>query len=643
MTSPQTADSTPRPISPSFVAHPNLFTSDSESTTDRDVPADEDRGATNAATSPSDPSRSAGPNASSSPSSSLLVERALRSRVAYSERPSKVLPPSAHREDTIRMANVALCNERIYCTIDCMKGLKVQMLSIICIFRIGNKIYASGYTPFPPPSSLKRKERTRVSRPKRSSPYRKSDLDEEEGEEDMEDFDSEAYDSAIQLASGPHTHHSSSYMHSSSLASSYASQSLHHSHAMMTGIDPLAHGRVAIPFGPMAGSIQTSILPSSSNGILEGSATGPLHLRSPDIVMAPNPYATTIAARATAGGSSTAATSAYIQPQFIPGAAIASAGLPTVTPNGQEALSSREKSIAVTSAGLPDGPSGARPSAWTLVNSRMKAMATAYAERTLTAISRVAHLHSFLNNVTLATGLEDIAQWCLAGGVPLETKLVARVLDALSLPCFVGPLDHTPACELLSASLLPHLPGIFLIRTVKDDPLALEIYGLYRAGGLPNSTASAPAVSGAIQEYYATIRIQFGAEPGMPATFWIDTEANAEESRCASLSSLVTYISRVTGWSSIDRDCIQDPQLNISASAASASSAPTQRVQSWATLLDPNVLSQQYGLAAPDSANFTSPYDMFNAPSVSCYHPSGAGSSGLSFPHYGNGTRWTTD
>lgn len=642
--SPNTTDSTPRASSPGTPFHPNHGASDSESTTDRDVPGEEEKQATEAA-SPSDMARTLGSSGSPS-ASSVIVERALRSRVAYSERPSKVLPPSAHREDTIRMANVALCNERIYCTIDCMKGLKVQMLSIICIFRIGNKIFASGYTPFPPPSSLKRKERSRISRPKRSSPLRKDDPEDDEMDGDFVAMDEEGYTPAIHLASAPQGSHNA-YLHSSSMSSSYASQSMHHAHSMLTGMDPTSRTRIAIPFGSGAGSGMPS-----TNVILDG-ANGPsgVHsLISPDALTAPTPYQmATSASRVNAPPPT--ATSVYHH-QFVSAApnnnaTIHVSGLPTQgsSPSASAMDLPKEKlaSSSASASATNDSPTHNRPSAWSLVSSRMKAIATTYAEHTLAAISRVAHLHAFLNNVPLASSLEDIAQWCLAGGVPIETKLVARVLDVLSLPCFVGSIEHARAFELLSASLLPHLSGIFLIRTIKDEPLALEIYGLYKAGSQPNSTSSAPAPTGAVQEYYATIRIQLGSDPHLPAYFWIDTDANAEESRCASLSSLVTYVSRVTGWSPIDRDCVQDPQLLMSSSVAINTSVPSQRVQSWTTLLDSNVLSQQYGLIPSDSSAFTSPYDMFTTSSASCYHPSTTGSSGLSFPNYGHGTRWTTE
>mgnify|MGYP007021860447 CR=1 FL=1 len=87
------------------------------------------------------------------------------------------------------MAKVALCNDRVYCTIDCMKGLKVQSLTLVCIFRINNQFFVSDFTHFPPPSSLKRKERSRTARPKRSAPYRKkfSGNYSDEGEYDFED------------------------------------------------------------------------------------------------------------------------------------------------------------------------------------------------------------------------------------------------------------------------------------------------------------------------------------------------------------------------------------------------------------------------------------------------------------------------
>lgn len=641
--SPITTDSTPRASSPGTPFHLNHATSDSESTTDRDVPGEEEKPATEVG-SPSDLARPLASGASPS-ASSVIVERALRSRVAYSERPSKVLPPSAHREDTIRMANVALCNERIYCTIDCMKGLKVQMLSIICIFRIGNKIFASGYTPFPPPSSLKRKERSRISRPKRSSPLRKDDPEDDDMDGDFGAMDEEGYTPAIHLASAPQGSHNA-HLYSSSMSSSYASQSMQQAHSMLTGMDPTSRTRIAIPFGSGAGSV----LPST-NGMMDG-ANGPsvVHsLISPDVLTAPSPYQmATVAVRAT--GPQSTATSVYHH-QFASNApnnaTIHVPGLPVQTSasvaNAMDTSKEKLGASSSSASAANDSPTHGRPSSWSLVNSRMKAIATTYAEHTLSAISRVAHLHAFLNNVPLASSLEDIAQWCLAGGVPIETKLVARVLDVLSLPCFVGPIEHARSFELLSASLMPHLSGIFLIRTIKDEPLALEIYGLYKAGSQPNSTSSAPAPTGAIQEYYATIRIQLGSDPHLPAFFWIDTEANAEESRCASLSSLVTYVSRVTGWSPIDRDCVQDPQLIMPSSVAANTSVPSQRVQSWTTLLDSNVLSQQYGLIPSDSSAFTSPYDMFTTPSASCYHPPSAGSSGLSFPHYGNGTRWTTE
>ena len=624
-----TNDSTPSSSSPAVSSSLNNATSDSETSTENTPTADELRTHSSDASSTSDLNRGAGSNASS-----VIVERALRSRVAYSERPSKVLAPSAHREDTIRMANVALCNERIYCTIDCMKGLKVQMLSIICIFRIGNKIFASGYTPFPPPSSLKRKERSRLSRPKRTSPYRKSESGDDEADDDSGGVDSEEYTPRVQLGASPHAHAGVSYLHSSALSGVYSSQSMHQAQSVLSNADLAARGRVAVPFG--SGTL------ISGHGLLDNSNGAGLHSIVPsDILSASNPYATSLAARATLPPST--ATAGYLS-QFMspnashnaPTASAAHSGPTSVSHS--DVATSREKALPVAGAQLPscthDSSAGSRSSSWNTVNSRMKALATPYAEHTLAAINRVAHLHSFLNNVPLASALDDIAQWCLSGGVSMEAKLVARVLDVLAAPSFVGPLEHSRAYELLSASLASHLSGIFLIRTVKDDPLSLEIYGLYKAGSQPNSTSTSPATAGTIQEYYATVRIQIGSDPHVPAIFWIDTEANADESRCASLSSLVTYVSRVTGWSPIDRDCIQDPQVVLSSAAVTTASVPQNRLQSWTTLIDTNALSQQYGIISPEAATFTSPYDMFSSSSASCYHPSTTTTSGSSFTHY---------
>ncbi|XP_049849381.1 uncharacterized protein LOC126318613 isoform X2 [Schistocerca gregaria] len=61
--------------------------------------------------------------------------------------------------ESIKITKVGTSKDRLYCTIDCIKGLKVQNLILVGILRIGDTLYVSPYTPFPPPSSKRRLNR----------------------------------------------------------------------------------------------------------------------------------------------------------------------------------------------------------------------------------------------------------------------------------------------------------------------------------------------------------------------------------------------------------------------------------------------------------------------------------------------------
>lgn len=70
----------------------------------------------------------------------------------------------------MRLEKLGVNKNRIYCTIDCDKGLKVQKLFLIGILKINNKLYISDETQFPPPSSKRKVQ----SEQRSSSPYSRS-------------------------------------------------------------------------------------------------------------------------------------------------------------------------------------------------------------------------------------------------------------------------------------------------------------------------------------------------------------------------------------------------------------------------------------------------------------------------------------
>lgn len=57
---------------------------------------------------------------------------------------------------TLRLEKIGVNRNRIFCTIDCDKGLKVQKLFLIGILKYNNTIYISDETLFPPPSSKRK-------------------------------------------------------------------------------------------------------------------------------------------------------------------------------------------------------------------------------------------------------------------------------------------------------------------------------------------------------------------------------------------------------------------------------------------------------------------------------------------------------
>lgn len=455
----------------------------------------------------------------------MVVERALRSRVAYSERPMKNSSLSQPREDSIRMANVSLCNDRVYCTIDCMKGLKVQSLAIVCIFRIGNKIFSSGFTSFPPPSSLKRKERSRVSKPKRSSPYqRRSD---DEGDEDLE----ETFD-FTNGSSDPVSEDSSKLDSSNTVDMDLMV-------APLTSHDMPKHADTAGP------SNLTSAAPP--NTINYGKVS-------------PDP--------STFWGVSQNAPQQQIRPTFIP----------RFSPSNANADLSFTPHRYLSS----DGSSFANQNSWTTVLNRLKVIATAYAEQVLSSISLVAQLQNNLASIPMRSSLQQLSHWALSGGVALESKLVSGLLDIFAHPSFVGSLDNKHCYELLSAYISPHSNGLFLIRLSQTDPGWLEIYGLFRPT-LGSDPSLAP-----FNEYCATIKYQLQHDPHLPAILWIDTEANAQESRCHHIAALATFVSNITGWTMFERSNLPSPnasqdQISMSniGSANSLPSASTAPQVSW--------------------------------------------------------------
>lgn len=72
----------------------------------------------------------------------------------------------------MRLEKLGVNKNRIYCTIDCDKGLKVQKLFLVGILKVNNVLYISDETQFPPPSS-KRKVLS-VNDSRISSPYSRS-------------------------------------------------------------------------------------------------------------------------------------------------------------------------------------------------------------------------------------------------------------------------------------------------------------------------------------------------------------------------------------------------------------------------------------------------------------------------------------
>lgn len=57
---------------------------------------------------------------------------------------------------SLRLEKLGINKNRIYCTIDCDKGLKVQKLYLVGIFKLKNVFYISDNTFFPPPSSKRK-------------------------------------------------------------------------------------------------------------------------------------------------------------------------------------------------------------------------------------------------------------------------------------------------------------------------------------------------------------------------------------------------------------------------------------------------------------------------------------------------------
>jgi hypothetical protein len=479
-----------------------------------------------------------------------LVERALRSRVAYSERPLKNSSPSAPREDSIRMAPIAICNDRVYCTIDCMKGLKVQALSIICVIRIGNRIFASSHTSFPPPSSLKRKERSRIAKPKRSSPYKKVDMDDEEFDYLDEVAESPEFNSSpsgsinapflvpekakstrVRLTS-PKTIISKALVSStpaSQFASSVSKQQKTASDTLSSTFKPRKEETNAnIANSSWSAPSLASVAPSSLNAPqVTGGVTSFLPCFSP--MMAPNDIPTQ-AQQAHSFGS-------------VPDSRVMGYGVPG---NGMV-------------RGMTTGVAGglAQAGAWPTVLSRLKAVATAYAESVISSIIRVSQLQSTLTSTPQASVLHNLAQWALSGTIALEGKLVSGLLDIFALPAFMGTIDNERAYELLSTHLAPQEQGIFIVRIAQANPRWLEIFGVFRDSG-----SSSPPTE-ALSEYCATI-IYNQPDPRLPASLWIDTDGNAQDSRSEHISSLSAYITKITGWQPFDRERLQIMPAHIS-------------------------------------------------------------------------------
>jgi hypothetical protein len=563
---------------------------------------------------------------SSSLESTLVVERALRSRVAYSERPSKLQSLHLPKEESIRMANVSLCNDRVYCTIDCMKGLKVQMLSILCIFRIGNKIFASNFTSFPPPSSLKRKERSRIARPKRSSPYKKKfSMDDEFDDDDdvVDDVDEEEEELMNLKASDKSESIQKKNVTSNSSSSSSGTPS--HSSASPMSIvgnaSPLIHMKsiTSMAHVPTATTFQSSpLLFGSGNASSPASSSNSwssiqpkqhqYHQQQDHQRHHPNQ---------TNGISSE-------QQQFLPLFA------PLTSPAEVSSIASSSSSLSTPSVGsiatnttttltknhhgyahtppnpfsaqqhhqqpqqpqqpqqhhhhhphhhphhphhlpihLQHGENSSLPSRSSLniAMNRMKAVGTPYAEHTLSCFSKVAHLQSLICDMSFSSVQEELARWCLSGGVSIESKLVSGLLDIFACSSFVGSIDNAHAFALLSSTLPVHALGAFVVRLSKQEPLWLEVYGIFKPNSSINSQAHPPSSSSSspphLSEYCATIKYHLSTDPHLPATLWIDTDVNADDSQSPNFSTLISYVTRITGWTPFDRDSFQDPQDTI--------------------------------------------------------------------------------